>query len=197
MEAIKKIVIIGPESTGKSTLCSLLAEHYKTSWVPEYAREYLLENGIGYSYDDLLKIAKGQIALEEAAECKLSGIGDLLPGTIHPTSHIVHHPSSPLLFIDTDMQVMKVWCEYVFNNCHGWILNRIAERKYDGYLLCNPDLDWVADDLREYPDNVIREKLYCYYKDIVINQPVPCIDITGNYNERLQKAINFIDEKIR
>ena len=61
----KKIVIIGPESTGKSTLCKQLAEHYKTLWCPEFAREYLLKNGMNYDYDDLLTIAKGQIALEE------------------------------------------------------------------------------------------------------------------------------------
>ena len=65
MEAIKKIVVIGPESTGKSTLCSQLAAHYNTLWVPEYAREYLEKNGTNYSYDDLLAIAKGQINSEE------------------------------------------------------------------------------------------------------------------------------------
>jgi len=62
---MKKIVIIGPESTGKTTLCEQLATHYQTLWCPEYAREYLLKNGTDYSFDDLLTIAKGQIALEE------------------------------------------------------------------------------------------------------------------------------------
>ena len=74
MEAIKKFVVIGPESTGKSTLCSQLAAYYKTNWVPEYAREYLEKNGTEYSYDDLLTIAKGQINLEE--QCKMSPIID-------------------------------------------------------------------------------------------------------------------------
>ena len=63
---LKKIVVIGPESTGKSTLCQQLAEHYHTSWVPEYAREFLLTHGTDYSYEDLLEIAKGQIALEDS-----------------------------------------------------------------------------------------------------------------------------------
>ena len=61
---LKKIVIIGPESTGKSTLCKQLAEHYKTLWCPEFAREYLLKHGMNYTFDDLLTIAKGQLALE-------------------------------------------------------------------------------------------------------------------------------------
>ena len=65
---IKKVVIIGPESTGKSTLCQQLAEHYQTNWCPEYAREYLLKHGMNYTYDDLLTIAKEQIALEEKYE---------------------------------------------------------------------------------------------------------------------------------
>ena len=180
MKTIKKFVVIGPESTGKSTLCTQLAEHYKTLWVPEYAREYLLKNGTDYSFEDLLIIAKGQIELEEDIS--------------HQASDETYAKS--LLFIDTDMYVMKVWCEFVFNKCHNWILNRIAERHYDGYILCNPDLDWTADDLREYPDKAVREKLYYYYKDLMINQPVPWANIKGDYNERLQKAVKFVDENI-
>ncbi len=192
METIKKFVIIGPESTGKSTLCSQLAEHYKTLWVPEYAREYLLKKGTDYTYDDLLIISKGQIELEETVSNELLFI-NLKPAK-YRTSDIVHHKSKKaFLFIDTDMYVMKVWCEYVFNKCHNWILNRIAERGYDGYLLCNADLDWVADALREYPDKTIREKLYYYYKDLMINQSVPWVNINGNYRERFEKAVNFID----
>ena len=62
---LKKIVVIGPESTGKSTLCKQLAEHYKSLWCPEFSREYLLKHGMHYEYDDLLTIAKGQLALED------------------------------------------------------------------------------------------------------------------------------------
>ena len=74
METIKKFVVIGPESTGKSTLCSQLAEHYHTTWVREYAREYLEKNGMDYTYGDLLTIAKGQIELEEAISYQQSAI---------------------------------------------------------------------------------------------------------------------------
>ena len=81
---LKKIVVIGPESTGKSTLCRQLAEHYRAPWVPEYARNYLLEHGMDYTFADLLEIAKGQIALEESI-----------------TKHAVDY-----VFIDTDMHVM-------------------------------------------------------------------------------------------
>ncbi len=148
---------------------------------------FLEKNGTDYSYDDLLTIAKGQISLEERIEDDLS---ELREGT---TSN-VQHRTSDILFIDTDMYVMKVWCEFVFNKCHNWILNRIAERSYDGYLLCNTDLPWVKDDLREYPDVETRNKLYHYYKDLLINQSVPWTDITGTYDERLEKAKLFINE---
>ena len=168
---VKKIVIIGPESTGKSTLCKQLAAHYNTIWVKEYAREYLLKNGTDYSFENLLDIAKGQVEREQLAV----GNGQLA--------------NKSAIFIDTDMHVMKVWCEFVFQKCHHWILNRIVERKYDLYLLCNIDLPWVKDELREYPDLLSRQKLYHHYKDIMLNQHVPWVDISGTYEERLEKAI--------
>ena len=175
---MKKIVIIGPESTGKSTLCKQLAAHYNTIWVEEFAREYLLKNGTAYNYENLLAIAKGQVSSEQLAVdswllANKSAIGNL---------------KSPI-FMDTDMYVMKVWCEFVFDKCHHWILNRIAERQYDLYLFCNIDLPWVKDELREYPDLISRQKLYNHYKDILINQNVPWVDISGSYEERLGKAI--------
>ena len=175
---MKKIVVIGPESTGKSTLCEKLAAHYQTEWVKEYAREYLLKNGTEYSFENLLDVAKGQLEGEEA----------VVQGTKY-----IDSANSKLVFIDTDMYVMKVWCEFVFGKCHHWILNRIVERKYDLYLLCNTDAPWVKDELREYPDLVTRQKLYQHYKDIMVNQNVPWIDISGNYEERLQKAIEAVN----
>lgn len=172
---LKKIVIIGPECTGKSTLCEQLAEHYKATWCPEYAREYLLTHGKKYNYANLLTIAKGQIALEDEYIAMMDVSG------------------SRLLFIDTDMYVMKVWCEFVFGKCHRYIPDQIVERKYDLYLLCNTDLPWVKDELREYPDLETRQKLYLIYKDIIINQPIPWVEISGNNEERLLKAIAAVD----
>jgi NadR type nicotinamide-nucleotide adenylyltransferase len=168
----KKIVVTGPESTGKSTLCEQLAAHYKTEWVPEFARKYLLELGRPYNYDDLLIIARGQLEQEDQISASLK---------------------SPLLFIDTDMYVMKVWCEFVFGKCHPFILDEIVKRKYDAYLLCNTDLPWIADELREYPDLESRERLYHMYKDIMINQTTPWFEIHGNYQQRLAKAISTVE----
>jgi NadR type nicotinamide-nucleotide adenylyltransferase len=180
---LKKIVIIGPESTGKSTLCEQLAQHYETMWCPEFAREYLLSNGTNYEFDDLLTIAKGQLALEDEYTTTLER--NSLP--------LLEAGGSLPLFIDTDMYVMKVWCEFVFNNCHRFILNEILERKYDLYLLCNIDLPWVKDALREYPDLETRKRLYKIYKDIMVNQPVQWVDVKGNYEERLSIAVKAVD----
>ncbi|HPG10049.1 MAG TPA: ATP-binding protein [Chitinophagaceae bacterium] len=172
MKNLKKIVAIGPESTGKSSLCRQLAKHYNTSWCPEYARKYLLENGKQYSYDSLLTIAQGQVELEE---------------------EYIQKKNNPLLFIDTDMYVMKVWCEFVFGKCHRYILDQIVTRHYDLYLLCNTDLPWIKDELREYPDIKTREKLFLIYKDILINQSVPWVEISGSDEERLQQAIDAVN----
>ena len=182
MQKLKKIVIIGPESTGKSTLCEQLAQHFDTPWCPEFAREYLLTNGKEYEYHDLLNIAKGQIALEDEFE-----------NSSFPRKYISKKKgesiSSDLLFVDTNLYVIKVWSEFVFNKCDNWILENIAERTYDLYLLCNTDLPWMKDELREYPDYSTREKLYCIYEDLMINQSIPWVDIRGSYEDRLQKAI--------
>jgi NadR type nicotinamide-nucleotide adenylyltransferase len=170
---MKKIAIIGPESTGKSTLCEQLATHYQTHWCAEYARKYLEMYGKEYSYGDLLEIAKGQIRTEDEQSAMAK---------------------NGLYFIDTNMYVMQVWCEYVFEKCHQFILDQVVERKYDLYLLCNIDLPWTYDELREYPDEQPRKELYRIYKDIMINQSTPWVEISGNYEERLSAAIAAVDK---
>lgn len=179
---VKKIVAIGPESTGKSTLCEQLAVLYKASHCPEYAREYLLKNGPDYSYDDLLTIAKGQIALEDEI-----------------TRRVVKNASSTqFLFIDTDMYVMKVWCEFVFGKCHPFILDQIAIRKYDYYLLCNTDIPWKADSLREYPNPAPRLELFHMYKDLLVNQSTPWKIVEGGTMEhRNQSAVEALAQFLK
>jgi nicotinamide riboside kinase len=209
---LKKIVIIGPESTGKSTLCEGLATHfssctvagtkYISGWVPEFARQYLLENGMNYKYEDLLTIARGQVALEEekaAALIRPTGIAaanTVPPASSPPGSLQMPAPLYPILFVDTDLYVMKVWSEFVFGKCDPWILGQIASRKYDGYLLCRTDLPWVKDELREYPDPVTRDKLYHIYRDLLANQPTPWTEISGIAEQRLATAIDAVNRLI-
>ena len=184
---IKKIVIIGPESTGKSTLCKQLAEHYNSLCCPEFAREYLLQHGTNYTFENLLDIAKGQLDLEDKYVLKVMNDELYHNNSTFNTQH-------PTLFLDTDMIVMKVWCEYVFGKCHQFILDEIEIRKYDLYLLCNIDLPWVKDELREYPDEKPRQELFEIYKNILENQTTPWQLISGFGDDRLQHAIHAVNE---
>jgi NadR type nicotinamide-nucleotide adenylyltransferase len=180
---LKKIVIIGPESTGKSTLGQALADHYKTLWCPEYAREYLLKHGTDYSFDDLLTVAKGQWDMEARYREEVM-------------QKARAENREPILIVDTDQYVMKIWCEFVFGKCHTWILRRIVEQQTDLYLVCDTDLPWTKDELREYPDHETRHRLLHYYKDIAQNSGVAWGLVTGSGEARLQNAIAFV-EKIR
>ena len=125
---IKKIVVIGPESTGKSTLSEALATALHTVWVPEYAREYLEHLNRPYSETDLQAIARGQLLKE---------------GEVAPLVNKV-------LICDTDLYVIKVWSEHKYGRCHASILEEIARRKYDLYLLTGIDMPWSPDPLREH-----------------------------------------------
>ena len=197
MQEIKKVVVIGPESTGKSTLCHQLAAHYQTIWCAEYAREYLLNNGTDYTFDDLLTIAKGQLLLQDDAEKRIvnNALSNNYDELLLKRSQL-EAQSSKLLFIDTDMYVMKVWCEYVFGKCHQFILDEIVQRKYDLYLLCKPDIAWIKDELREYPDEQVRTELYHIYRDILINQSVTWTEVSGNYEERLRMGVEAVERII-
>ena len=186
MKPIQKIVVLGPESTGKSTLCAALAAHYQTIWTPEYARTYLYEHGTKYSYDDLLTIAKGQIQNEENSI-------ELLGQNIEDNKS---QATNNKLIVDTDMYVMKVWCEYVFNNCHHYILEQINQRSYDLYLLCDIDLPWAADEMREYPDAGPRLELFTIYKELLINQNTPWGIVSGTGAQRTANAIQLIEQHL-
>lgn len=135
-----RVGIIGPESTGKSTLASYLAQRYKGVLVPEYAREYMeqLLPGAGYDYDDVLAIAKHQIAQLKAME------GD------------------EVAFFDTELIITKVWFLHKFGKCPECLLEAIDKYPMDVYLLCYPDMPWQPDPVRENP--TIREYLFEWYE---------------------------------
>ncbi|MGZ5246150.1 MAG: AAA family ATPase [Flavitalea sp.] len=173
---LKKVVILGPESTGKSTLCKLLAEKFHAPWVPEYAREFLLEHGMDYSFEDLLTIAKGQLKSED---------------------EIIASTNAGVVFIDTDMHVMKVWCEFVFGKTHDYILKELSLRQYDLFLLCNVDLPWVKDELREYPDLETRERLYNIYRSMLVTENLLWVDVHGDHPQRFEIATAAVEKLLQ
>lgn len=166
-----KVVVVGPESTGKSTLSSSLARALQTEWVPEYARAYLEKLGRPYEEADLLKIAEEQLKEEDKRSKQANDI----------------------LICDTDLYVIKVWSEAKYKRCHPWILEQIAERKYDAYILTDIDMAWQDDPLREHP--APEERLYFFniYKDIVQQSGLPWMLASGDESNRLSTSINFIE----
>lgn len=170
MSSIKKIVVIGSESTGKSTLSAALADAFNTVWVEEYAREYLLQLGRDYEEHDLVVMAKGQLALEDKLEKQ----------------------ANRYLICDTDLNVIKVWAEASYGRCDDWVLQQIKEREYDAYILTDIDMAWVDDPLREHPLPHEREYFFNLYKAIVEQSGLPFVVVSGDEQTRLEKAKEFI-----
>src|SRR5690606_35150104 len=139
IKTVKKVVVVGPECTGKSDLSAFLAEHFKTDWVPEYARNYIDNLVRPYNEDDLLTIARGQLRVEDEFA----------------------RTADKLIICDTNLYVIKVWSEFRFGQCDPEILNEIEKRSYDLYLLTNIDIPWQDDPQREHPQQ--REELYDIY----------------------------------
>ena len=169
-----KVVLFGPESTGKSTLAKELADHYNSIYVEEYAREYLQKkydlNQEICSYDDLIPIAKGQIRLENEASKKCNSI----------------------LFCDTDLLTTKIYSEIYFDKCDHLINEYAIKNKYDLYLLMDVDIPWVKDDLRDRPDN--REEMFNYFKGQLDINEIQYSVISGDNQARLKKAILILDK---
>jgi NadR type nicotinamide-nucleotide adenylyltransferase len=168
-------VVIGPESTGKSTLSEQLAEYYHTAWASEFAREYIDQLRREYVQADLTEIAKGQLHAEDKAA----------------------EQANSLLFCDTDLYVIKVWSENKYGTCDRWILEQIAKRKYDLYLLTYIDIPWQEDPQREHPQPTMREYFYNIYKDIMIHAGVPWKDIRGSREQRMQTAITIVNDLLK
>ena len=167
-----KIAITGPESTGKSTLSEKLAHHYNTNFVPEYSRSYL-ENFVGqYTENDVVEIAKGQhnLILEEEKK------------------------SSKILIADTEIVVCKIWVEYVFKHSNKVIDEILKQQDFDLYLLCDIDLPWVYDPLRENPDIDERKELFEIYRNTLEQMKVPFEIVSGDNEVRVNNAIKVIEK---
>jgi NadR type nicotinamide-nucleotide adenylyltransferase len=164
----KRIVITGPESTGKTTLSRNLAKEFQTIWVPEFAREYLESRGNSFFYEDIEEICKGHIRSEDS----LLSFADRF------------------LFIDTDPIITKMYSALYFGKVPEFVELECTTRKYDLHLLLTPDVPWVADPLRDFPErreeflqNLIQN-LHTYNQKFVL--------ISGNFVERLERAKSII-----
>ena len=175
---IIKIVMFGPESTGKTTLAQALAAHYNTKWVPEYAREYLQEKWNREQKTcepkDLIPIAEGQICLEN----KLT------------------KQANKILFCDTDLLETKVYSEaYYLGNCDPILEKYAVENTYNLYFLTYIDVPWEKDDLRDKPEE--REEMFDYFKNTLDTYNKGYVLLKGDFESRMKTAINHLEKLIQ
>ena len=173
-----KVVLFGPESTGKTTLSIQLARYYNSVWVPEYAREYLQNkwNNERKTCEpkDLLPIAIGQMKLENELAQKTDSV----------------------LICDTDLLETKVYSEAYYHGGCDPILDKYAqENRYDLYFLTYIDTPWEADDLRDKPDE--RERMFKAFEKALIKNKRPYVLLKGEKKERLEKAVSHINELLK
>jgi len=167
---IKKIAIVGPESTGKSTMSAFLAEHYQTVWVPEFAREYCEKLTEPPTWQDEINMFQGQIALEK----------EYLP------------KATQLLICDTTFITVKIWSDYTFGCSPQEVLDELPKHPYDLYLLLSIDLPWEEDPLRDFPH--MREHfMEVWHKELkALNANYVVVSGTGK--ERYANAVSAIDD---
>jgi NadR type nicotinamide-nucleotide adenylyltransferase len=161
---IKRIALIGAESTGKTTLCRSLAMRYNTLWVPEYAREFVSGNNRETSLEDIVAIAHKQLEHENEFAAL----------------------ANKLVFVDTEFILAKVWCEDIYLTVPSWIEEQISAHRYDLYLLTNNDLPWVPDPVRVNPQR--RDYFYQLYLKELTDRQLPYEVISGRYEMRLYNA---------
>tara|TARA_B110000459_G_scaffold9331_1_gene9564 strand:+ start:1418 stop:1921 length:504 start_codon:yes stop_codon:yes gene_type:complete len=167
---MNKIIIAGPESSGKTTLSNALKKYFNTFLVTEYSREYIDQLNSKYNYEDLLKIAKQQLKNEDNTQL-----------------------TTPII-CDTDLITIKIWSEYKYSKCDSWILQHIKKQQNESrfYLLCKPDIKWKYDPQRE--NQFDRKVVFDIYKKELeaLNHQYFVID----NGDRLKKAINAIKKII-
>lgn len=171
---LKKVCIVGPESTGKSTLVRALAAHYNTKYVHEWARNLTDSQAGKCSFEEIEMIARGQIAAEKAMEKQANRV----------------------LFLDTDITVTKVYSKWMFD---GDVPRHIEEelerndKRYDLYLLTEPDVPWVDDGCRFYGDPEQRAMFFDDIRSELKRRALPYTVISGSWRERTFKAIEAVD----
>lgn len=177
----KKIVLVGPESSGKSTLTKLIAKKLKTKYVNEYGAEYIKNIGLNkntknnkkFTILDISHIAAGQIYLEDESLKK-------------PKKIIIH---------DTDLITTQIWSEIYFNDCPKWIVDESYKRTYDMYLLMDIDFDWVDDGSREFPEK--RKTHFNRIKSELEKRNIKYTLISGSIENRLKQSIKEINKIIK
>jgi NadR type nicotinamide-nucleotide adenylyltransferase len=171
---IKKIAIVGPESTGKSTMSAFLAEHYHTVWVPEYARGYCEMLTETPTWQDEINMFYGQISSEQ----------EMLPMA-----------NNKILICDTTFITVKIWSDEMFGKTPQEVLNELPKHPYDLYLLLNIDLPWQDDPLRDFPHK--REHfMKVWYRELDALS-ANYVVISGTGRDRYDSAVKAVDDFLK
>jgi len=168
-DTIKKIAVVGPESTGKSTISVQLADHYNTVWVPEYAREYCAALTVPCTWQDEINMFRGQLKLEN----------QILP------------KANKILICDTTFFTVKIWSDHMFGESPQEVIEELPKHPYDLYLLMNIDLPWQEDPLRDFPH--MREYFLEVWQDELTALDANYHLISGSDEDRLKNAIEKIN----
>lgn len=169
-KVVKKIAIVGPESTGKSTLTQQLARHYHTQWVPEYARYYCAALTAPCALQDEVNMFHGQVALEES---------------------VLSTTENDFIFCDTTFLTVKIWSDEMMGETPQIVLDALPHRTYDLYLLMDIDLPWQEDPLRDFPH--LREHFMDIWKKELQALNANYVLVSG-IEHRFPNAISVIDE---
>ena len=171
---MKRVVLIGSESTGKTTLARRLAEHYGVEWVPEFVRGYVDQKQETLVFDDHAPIARGQIALEDEYRTRAAEI------------------DAALLFQDTDLLSTAIYCAHYYGKCPVWITDAARARRPDLYLLLDIDIPWTADPQRDRGN--MREEMHELFRKAVEDSGVPFVLVSGDERARFETAREAIDD---
>jgi len=165
----RRVVVFGPESTGKTTLAQRLAAHYGTAWVPEWARGHLDPKGGACVREDIARIALGQAASEDALAAHAERV----------------------LICDTDTLTTTIWSEVYFGGVEPWITALAKRRTHDLYLLCDIDVPWVNDGQRDMPHR--REEFLGRCRSALETHQRPYVLLSGDWEARFRGAVTAID----
>ena len=166
-----KIAIIGPESTGKTTLAKALAQQFHGTYVPEYAREYIERKGTrDVTFDELCEIARHQID-EIASLSGTDSAGLSAQRSVSPKDGLSVRRT--VLFFDTELIVTKIWFDYAFGIIPEWLNDAILRYPMDAYLLTAPDIPWQPDPARYNGSDTIRRQLFDRYESEIQSLHIP------------------------
>lgn len=169
----KRVVLTGPESTGKSTLARQLAEKFNTIWIPELARQCAQQINGDFTYNDVVEIARKQLVQEIEVEEKINEI----------------------VFFDTSLIITKVWLDLVFKKYPKWIDEQIMFEEADLYLLCAPDIEWVEDPLRVNGGKK-RYRLFERYLKELESYGFNYRIVTGKGQKRLDTCLEYVKKEL-